>query len=186
MFYGYITPYLEDVLGMTPVAASAVLMAYGGVCLVSNLASGVVDSRFGMRGLLVTFPLLATALATLWALGPSMPWALVVVLCIGLLMYIVSVPCISMFMDTATRRHPKALTLASSIEPASFNTGIAFGTAVGGAVVSGPGMRFVGLVGASGLRARGAVPAPGPPLARGLRSHLLQIPLRFRRPFSLD
>ena len=54
-----------------------------------------------------------------------------------------------MFMDTATRRHPKALTLASSIEPASFNTGIAFGTAVGGAVVSGPGMRFVGLVGAA-------------------------------------
>ena len=149
VFYGYITPYLEDVLGMTPVAASAVLMAYGGVCLVSNLASGVVDSRFGMRGLLVTFPLLATALATLWALGPSMPWALVVVLCIGLLMYIVSVRCISMFMDTATRRHPKALTLASSIEPASFNTGIAFGTAVGGAVVSGPGMRFVGLVGAA-------------------------------------
>ncbi len=149
VFYGYITPYLEDVLGMTPVAASAVLMAYGGVCLVSNLASGVVDSRFGMRGLLVTFPLLAAALATLWALGPSMPWALVVVLCIGLLMYIVSVPCISMFMDTATRRHPKALTLASSIEPASFNIGIAFGTAVGGAVVSGPGMRFVGLVGAA-------------------------------------
>ena len=149
VFYGYITPYLEDVLGMTPVAASAVLMAYGGVCLVSNLASGLVDSRFGMRGLLATFPLLAAALATLWALGPSMPWALVVVLCIGLLMYIVSVPCISMFMDTATRRHPKALTLASSIEPASFNIGIAFGTAVGGAVVSGPGMRFVGLVGAA-------------------------------------
>ena len=29
VFYGYITPYLEGILGMTPVAASAVLMAYG-------------------------------------------------------------------------------------------------------------------------------------------------------------
>ena len=76
-----------------------------------------------------------------------MPAALVVVLAIGLSMYIVSVPCISLFMRVARTRHPKALTLASSLEPMSFNTGIAFGTAVGGAVVSGPGMAQVGLVG---------------------------------------
>ena len=39
-------------------------------------------------------------------------------------------------------------TLASSLEPLSFNVGIAFGTFVGGVVVSGPGIRAVGLVGA--------------------------------------
>ena len=37
---------------------------------------------------------------------------------------------------------------ASSLEPLSFNVGIAFGTFVGGVVVSGPGIRAVGLVGA--------------------------------------
>ena len=147
VFYGYVTPYLEQVLGLSPMGASAALMGYGVVCFFSNLLSGWVDARFGMRSLVVTFPILAALLFGLWALGPVMPAALVVVMGIALLMYVASVPCISAFMETARRSHPKALTLASSLEPMSFNIGIAFGTAVGGAVVSGPGIASVGLVG---------------------------------------
>lgn len=147
VFYGYVTPYLEQVLGLSPMGASAALMGYGVVCFFSNLLSGWVDARFGMRALVVTFPVLAALLFGLWALGPAMPAALVVVMGIALLMYVASVPCISAFMETARRSHPKALTLASSLEPMSFNIGIAFGTAVGGAVVSGPGIASVGLVG---------------------------------------
>lgn len=147
VFYGYVTPYLEQVLGLSPMGASAALMGYGVVCFFSNLLSGWVDARFGMRALVVTFPILAALLFGLWALGPAMPAALMVVMGIALLMYVASVPCISAFMETARRSHPKALTLASSLEPMSFNIGIAFGTAVGGAVVSGPGIASVGLVG---------------------------------------
>jgi predicted MFS family arabinose efflux permease len=55
---------------------------------------------------------------------------------------------VSLFMSVARRRHPDALTLASSLEPMSFNVGIAFGTAVGGAVVSGPGIAWTTAVGA--------------------------------------
>lgn len=43
---------------------------------------------------------------------------------------------------------PRALTLASSLEPMAFNIGIAFGTAVGGAVAAGPGIWYAGAVGA--------------------------------------
>lgn len=147
VFYGYVTPYLEQVLGLSAMEASAALMGYGVVCFFSNLLSGWLDARFGMRALVVTFPLLAALLFGLWALGAAMPAALAVVMGIALLMYVASVPCISAFMETARRSHPKALTLASSLEPMSFNIGIAFGTAVGGAVVSGPGIASVGLVG---------------------------------------
>ena len=147
VFYGYVTPYLEQVLGLSAMEASAALMGYGVVCFFSNLLSGWLDARFGMRALVVTFPLLASLLFGLWALGAAMPAALAVVMGIALLMYVASVPCISAFMETARRSHPKALTLASSLEPMSFNIGIAFGTAVGGAVVSGPGIANVGLVG---------------------------------------
>lgn len=149
VFYGYVTPYLEQVLGMEPLAASGALMAYGVACFVSNLISGWLDARVGMRALLVTFVIQAMLLAGLWAVGSAMPVGLVLVLLIGLSMYCVSVPCISMFMRTANERHPKALTLASSLEPMSFNIGIAAGTAVGGMVVSGPGISQVGLVGAA-------------------------------------
>lgn len=147
VFYGYVTPYLEQVLGLSAMEASAALMGYGVVCFFSNLLSGWLDARFGMRALVVTFPLLAALLFGLWTLGTAMPAALAVVMGIALLMYVASVPCISAFMETARRSHPKALTLASSLEPMSFNIGIAFGTAVGGAVVSGPGIASVGLVG---------------------------------------
>lgn len=148
VFYGYVTPYLEGVLGMDAMSASATLMAYGGVCFVSNLISGWVDARFGIKALLAVFVLQAASLLGLWATGASMPAGLVMVMCVGLLMYVASVPCISMFMKTATVRHPKALTLASSLEPMAFNIGIAFGTFIGGLVVSGPGISQVGLVGA--------------------------------------
>lgn len=49
-----------------------------------------------------------------------------------------------MFMRVARQRHPKAMMLASSVEPAAFNIGISFGTAVGSAVVAGPGMASAG------------------------------------------
>lgn len=147
VFYGYVTPYLEQVLGMDAASASVTLMAFGGMTLVSNLAAGWLDSRFGLRTLLVSFPVQAVLLGLLSLLGPAMPTALVVIMAIGLTMYLLSVPVIALFMGVARERHPKALTLASSLEPMAFNVGIAFGTAVGGAVVSGPGMGATGFVG---------------------------------------
>lgn len=147
-FYGYVTPYMEQVLGMDAVAVSGALVVYGVVTFGSNLLSGWTDMRFGIKALVVVFLGQAAILAGLYAVGSTMPVALVLVMLVGLVMYVASIPSVSHFMDVARRRYPKALTLASSLEPLSFNVGIAFGTFVGGLVVSGPGIRAVGLVGA--------------------------------------
>lgn len=147
-FYGYVTPYLEQVLGMATVQVSEVLIAYGAITFLSNLLSGWLDARFGLRSLAVTFLAQALVLAGLFVAGPSVPAALAFTFAVALLMYLASIPSVSNFMGVARRHHPKALTLASSLEPLSFNVGIAFGTLVGGAVVSGPGIRLVGAVGA--------------------------------------
>ena len=149
VFYAFITPYLEQVLGLSPFQASAMLMVYGVMCIISNMLSGVLDSRAGMRGLVPVFVIQTGLLLALYALGSTMPLALAVVLAIGVSMYVLSVPCITMFMRVARQRHPKAMMLASSVEPTAFNIGISFGTAVGSAVVAGPGMASAGLVGAS-------------------------------------
>ena len=138
VFYGYVTPYLEQMLGMDTVQASTTLMAYGVFCLISNILGGWIDARFGMKALLVTFVLQAAAL-----LG------LVFVFSLAMLMYLFSVSCITHFMDVARSRHPKSMVLASSVEPMAFNVGISFGTAVGGAVVSSIGIAYVGAVGAA-------------------------------------
>lgn len=160
VLYAYITPYLESVLGLSAAASSAVLMGYGAVCFVSNLLSGWLDARFGLKALLVVFPLQALVLAGIYLATPDVPATLTFVFALALTMCTVSVPVISMFMHTANTRCPKALTLASSLEPMSYNVGIAFGTAVGGWVASGPGMQDAGLVGAVlSLAALGAVVA---------------------------
>ena len=148
VLYAFITPYLERVLGMSALQASGTLMVYGVMCIISNMLSGIVDARVGMKGLVPVFLLQAGLLFALYLLGATMPAALLVILGLGISMYVLSVPCISMFMRVARQRHPKAMMLASSVEPTAFNIGMSFGTAVGSAVVAGPGMASAGVVGA--------------------------------------
>lgn len=148
VFYAFITPFLEQVAGLSALQASGALMAYGVMCIISNMLSGIVDARVGMKGLVPVFLVQAGLLFALYLLAGVMPATLLVILGIGISMYVLSVPCISMFMRVARHRHPKAMMLASSVEPTAFNIGISFGTAVGSAVVAGPGMTSAGLVGA--------------------------------------
>ncbi len=148
VFYAFITPFLEQVAGLSALQASGALMAYGVMCIISNMLSGIVDARVGMKGLVPVFLVQAGLLFALYLLAGAMPATLLVILGIGISMYVLSVPCISMFMRVARHRHPKAMMLASSVEPTAFNIGISFGTAVGSAVVAGPGMTSAGLMGA--------------------------------------
>lgn len=148
VFYAFITPFLEQVAGLSALQASGALMAYGVMCIISNMLSGIVDARVGMKGLVPVFLVQAGLLFALYLLVGAMPATLLVILGIGISMYVLSVPCISMFMRVARHHHPKAMMLASSVEPTAFNIGISFGTAVGSAVVAGPGMTSAGLVGA--------------------------------------
>lgn len=146
--YGYVTPYLEQVLGMGAADASRTLVAYGAVTLASNFLSGWLDRRFGLRSLAAVFPVQAAVLLGLFLAGGSTGPAVALLMLLALLMYLASIPSISNFMDVAHRRYPKAFTLASSLEPLSFNVGIAAGTFAGGRVVAGPGISYLGLFGA--------------------------------------
>lgn len=150
VLYGYITPYLQDILGLDATTTSTVLMFYGVVALFSNLLSGICDSRFGLKALIVNFPLQAALLLLLFVVSTQQTLSLLavgIIFLIALSMYVLSVPCISMFMVIARKRYPKALTLASAIEPAAFNVGIAFGTGVGGLVSASIGLGYEGLIG---------------------------------------
>ena len=149
VFYGYVTPYLENILGMGTLEASGALMAYGGMCFASNLLSGWCDARFGVKTMLVelsdpgSLALRPLGGRPRHALGPRdhsrhRPHHVRGEYAVHLSVH-----------DHRRRGVPRALTLASSLEPTAFNVGIAFGTAVGGAVISGPGMPYVGLVGAA-------------------------------------
>lgn len=148
-FYGFVTPYLETELGLSNAQSGAVLLIFGCICFFSDLLSGWLDGRFGMKSLPPAFVVLTAALLGLWLAGTHVVPAMVAMVFIALLMYSFSIQAISMFMELARRHHPGALVLAASIEPTSFNIGIAFGTTVGGATVTAVGLGGVGLAGAA-------------------------------------
>lgn len=147
-FYTYISAYLEGPLGLTAAGASTFLMAMGVATLISNLSSGVVASRFGVPGLIPSELLHALLLGALALTSGSTVLCLANILLIGLLMYLPNSPTATEFLGIATRRHPGSETLASSLQPMSFNIGIALGSSLGGAVMGGPGFLALGPVGA--------------------------------------
>ena len=148
-FYGFVTPYLETELGLSNAQSGAVLLVFGCICFFSDLLSGWLDGRFGMKSLPPVFVVLTAALLGLWLSGTHVVPAMVAMVFIALLMYSFSIQAISMFMELARQHHPGALVLAASIEPTSFNIGIAFGTTIGGATVTAVGLGGVGLAGAA-------------------------------------
>ena len=149
VFYTYVTPVLQDVMGLSATAASTVLVGYGAACVVSNLLSGWVAQRFGVIGLAWSCLVQAVLLALLFLATRSLVAGLVVVLLVGVGMYVVNAPGQMHFLKVAQRDYPKALTMAASVQPMSFNVGIAAGSFVGGVVVAGPGLAFVGFAGAA-------------------------------------
>ncbi len=148
VFYTYVTPVLQDVMGLSPEMASTVLMAYGFACVLSNLLSGWVAQRFGVVGLAGSCLIQAVLLALLFFTTGSLVPGLVNVLLLGVGMYVVNSPGQMHFLNIAQRDYPRALTMAASVQPMSFNIGIAAGSFVGGVVVAGPGLAYVGFAGA--------------------------------------
>ena len=149
VFYTYVTPVLQDVMGLSSELASTVLMAYGFTCVLSNLLSGVVAQRFGVVGLAGSCLIQAVLLALLFFTTGNFVAGLVNILLIGVGMYVVNAPGQMHFLNIAQRDYPKALTMATSVQPMSFNIGIAVGSFVGGVMVAGPGLSYLGFAGAA-------------------------------------
>lgn len=148
VFYTYLTPVLEDVMGFGGGAVSVILFALGAACVVSNLLSGWVANRFGMRALPLTFALHAALLALLAVTVPLGAAGLADIVCVCLLMYVMNSTVQMLFQDVARRDYPSALTFSSSLHPMSFNAGIALGSFAGGVAVNAGGLLATGPIGA--------------------------------------
>ena len=65
VFYTYLAPILADVVGLDAAGSSFVLLLFGAACVGSNLLSGWIAGRFGLRALPVAFAAHAALLALL-------------------------------------------------------------------------------------------------------------------------
>ena len=148
VFYTYLSPVLESLLGFGPGAVSIVLLAFGAASVASNLLSGWMANRFGMRGLPATFTLHAALLALLAVTIPAGTLGIVDIMAVGLVMYVMNSTVQMLFQDVARRDYPSAITFSASLHPMAFNAGIALGSFAGGAVVNAGGFLATGPAGA--------------------------------------
>lgn len=150
VFYVYVTPILEDSVGLSVWMVSLVLFFYGGATIVSNLGSGSLAQRFGLGKLPLMFALQAVVLALLGislASGNTVLCIINVVLT-GVFIYHMNAPLQSYLLQVSAKDYPRALTLASAVVPTSSDIGIATGSFMGGVVATNLGFAWSGPVGA--------------------------------------
>ena len=150
VFYVYVTPILEDSVGLSVWMVSLVLFFYGGATIISNLGSGSLAQRYGLGKLPMMFALQAVVLALLGvslATGNTVLCIINVVLT-GVFIYHMNAPLQSYLLQVSAKDYPRALTLASAVMPTSSDIGIATGSFMGGVVATNLGFAWSGPVGA--------------------------------------
>ncbi len=147
--FTYLAPMLQQVTGFQASAVGGVMLAYGLSVAVGNIWGGkLADRRGPIPALKLIFSLLALVLLVLTFTAAN-PWLMVLTVLAwgavafgnvaGLQVYVV---------QQAERFAPRAIDVASGLNIAAFNLGIALGAWGGGWIVDGIGLRHTPWIGA--------------------------------------
>lgn len=136
--FTFLAAMLEQVTGFAASSVSLILVLYGLAIAAGNLAGGKLADRDPVRALAWLFAAQAGALAIFSLTAASPVWALVTLAALGFLSF-ANVPGLQLYVvQLAQRFRPGAVDVASALNIAAFNLGIALGAWIGGLVVESP------------------------------------------------
>ena len=142
-FYTYLTPIFQQELHIPDS-----MLSFGIAAITSNVSSGQVANKTGIRMLPLIYVIQTVCLLLLPIATHNLISGGLVLFILGVMMYLLNSPLQMHFLNIATREHPACVNLASSLISVFFNFGIAAGSAMGGVIVKYAGLRFVGIGGA--------------------------------------
>lgn len=147
--FTYLASILQDVSGFSANAVSGVLLVYGVSVAIGNLWGGrLADRRGPIPALKLIFALLAAVLFVLTFTAYNTWLVLLTVLALGAVAF-GNVPGLQVYVvKQAQRFAPPAADVASGLNIAAFNVGIAFGASLGGLVVDHLGLMHTPWLGA--------------------------------------
>lgn len=147
--FTFLVPILQDVSGFSANAVSLVLLVYGVSVAAGNIWGGKLADRHGpIRALQVIFSLLALVLFTLTFTAPH-PWLALATVTVWGAVAFGNVPGLQVYVvQQAERYAPHAVDVASGLNIAAFNIGIAGGAWLGGLIVADSGLMNTPWVGA--------------------------------------
>lgn len=147
--FTFLAPILTDISGFSASAVGWVMLVYGVSVAVGNIWGGRLADRLGpIPALRIVFALLAAVLLLLQFTAPH-PWlALVTVLLWGAVAF-GNVPGLQVYVvKQAERFTPQAVDVASGLNIAAFNLGIAGAAWAGGLIVTHLGLMHTPWIGA--------------------------------------
>ncbi len=147
--FTFLAPILQDVSGFSAGAVGWVMLVYGLSVAVGNLWGGRLADRLGpIPALKIIFALLAAVLLLLQFTAPHKWLALGTVLLWGAVAF-GNVPGLQVYVvQQAERFTPQAVDVASGLNIAAFNVGIAFAAWAGGLIVTHFGLVHTPWIGA--------------------------------------
>lgn len=134
--FTYLAPILEQVSGFSPNAIALVLLVYGASVAVGNIWGGkLADSKGPIKALSIIFSALTLVLLAFTFTASNPLLAVLTILVWGAFAF-GNVPGLQVYVvQLAEKYTPNAVDVASGLNIAAFNVGIALGSLIGGLVV---------------------------------------------------
>ena len=147
--FTFLTPMMQDLAGYSPQAVSWILLGYGVSVAVGNIWGGKLADRHGaVPALKFIFTALAALLLLFQFTASSHIAALVTVLMMGVFAF-GNVPGLQVYVVQKAQEYtPNAVDVASGLNIAAFNIGIALGSLIGGQTVQRFGLAQTPWIGA--------------------------------------
>ncbi|MBS2770330.1 MFS transporter [Anoxybacillus rupiensis] len=153
--FTYLSPLLQNVTGFSEKTVTVILLVYGVAIAIGNVAGGKLSNQNPISALFYMFIVQAIVLFILTFTAPFKVVGLMTIILMGLLGFM-SVSGLQVYVVMLAERFvPSAVDVASAINIAAFNAGIAIGSYLGGIVTESMGLIHTAWVG--GLMVLGAV-----------------------------
>ncbi|WHY23381.1 MFS transporter [Bacillus halotolerans] len=153
--FTYLSPLLQEVTGFKAGTVAIILLVYGIAIAIGNMIGGKLSNRNPIAALFYMLIVQALVLFTLTFTAPYKITGLITILFMGLLAFM-NVPGLQVYVVMLAERFvPSAVDVASAINIAAFNAGIALGSFLGGVITDSIGLIHTAWIGA--LMVAGAV-----------------------------
>ncbi|NRD76843.1 MFS transporter [Bacillus sp. BRMEA1] len=138
--FTYLSPILQNITGFKEGAVSLILLLYGLAIAIGNMVGGRLSNQNPMKALFYMFIIQAVILLTLFITAPFKLAGLITIFFMGVMAFM-NVPGLQVYVVMLAERFvPAAVDVASAINIAAFNAGIAFGSYLGSLVTDSIGL----------------------------------------------
>ncbi|USK70278.1 MFS transporter [Peribacillus asahii] len=146
--FTYLSPLLQTITGFKEGTVAVILFIYGIAIAIGNMVGGKLSNQNPIKALFYMFIVQAVILFILMFTAPFKIAGLMTIFLMGLMAFM-NVPGLQVYVVMLAERFvPTAVDVASAINIAAFNAGIALGSYLGGVITNSIGLIHTSWIGA--------------------------------------